>query len=123
MTKPTPMPTPTPPRIGRFRILGQLGSGAFSVVYRAVDPQLDREIALKVARSLPQQSQAPERFLREARAAARLRHPHIVPVYDAGTDGEARYLTTRLIDGRSLEDLLKDASPTLTLKQRVRIVQ
>jgi len=111
----------TPTRLGRFRILSQLGSGAFSVVYRAVDPQLDREIALKVARSLPQQTQAPERFLREARAAAKLRHPHIVPVYDAGTDGETRYLTTRLIDGRSLEAALKETP--LPLEQRVRIVR
>src|SRR5262245_20375072 len=76
-----------PRQIGRYRIRARLGTGAFGTVYRAYDPQLDREVALKVPHPGTLNSpKAVERFLREARSAARLRHPHIVPVYDAGQD-------------------------------------
>ena len=65
------------------------GAGAFGTVYRAYDPQLDREVALKVARA--EAVGTPDRrsrFLREAKAAANSRHPNVVPVYDSGQDGE-----------------------------------
>src|SRR3954447_20110767 len=88
-----PVP-PTPPGVavaapplvvGRYQVREKLGSGAFGTVYRAYDPQLDREVALKVLRPEALASpQAVERFKREARAAAKMHHPHIVPVYNAG---------------------------------------
>jgi serine/threonine protein kinase len=91
-------------QIGRFRIRDRVGAGAFGTVYRAYDGQLDREVALKVPRPGALDSpQAVERFLREGRAAARLRHPHIVPVYEAGLDGEHPYLATAFIDGWTLD--------------------
>ncbi len=103
--KPAALPASAavPQQIGRFQIRARLGSGAFGTVYRAYDPQLEREVALKV----PQpgtlgDAQKVERFLREARAAARLRHPHIVPVYDAGHDGEHYYIASAFIEGRTL---------------------
>ncbi len=92
-----------PTCIGRFQVRARLGAGAFGTVYRAYDPQLDREVALKVPR--PGTLDGPgrvERFLREARAAARLRHPHIVPVYDAGKDGGHYYIASAFIEGQPL---------------------
>ena len=76
--------------IGRFKIGELLGSGSFGKVYRAFDTQLQRDVALKTPQpGLLEQPKAVERFLREARAAAQLRHSNIVPVYDAGEqDGE-----------------------------------
>jgi WD40 repeat protein len=95
-----------PPRIGRFEVRGELGSGAFGTVYRAYDPQLDREVALKVPNpGMLGGARAVERFLREARAAARLRHPHIVPVHDAGHDGSRHYIASAFIAGRTLEEI------------------
>jgi tetratricopeptide (TPR) repeat protein/tRNA A-37 threonylcarbamoyl transferase component Bud32 len=90
--------------IGRFEIRARLGEGAFGEVFRAYDPQLDREVALKVAK--PGALDSPERvgrFLREARASANLRHPNIVPVFDSGHDGDRHYIASGFIDGRTLE--------------------
>ncbi|MGL4554895.1 MAG: serine/threonine-protein kinase, partial [Gemmataceae bacterium] len=90
-------------RIGRFEVRAKLGAGAFGTVYRAWDPQLEREVALKVP--LPAALDSPrrvERFLREAKAAAGLRHPNLVPVYDAGEDGDTRYIASAFIEGKPL---------------------
>lgn len=96
-------------RIGRFEIRARLGEGAFGTVYRAFDPELERDVALKVAKSgtltTPRRI---ERFLREAKAAAQLRHPHIVPVYDAGRDGEQYYIAAAYIPGHTLEQAIDD---------------
>jgi len=84
---------PAPERIGRFVVLGRLGAGAFGTVYRARDPQLDREVALKVPNAgVLTDPKRVERFLREAKAAAQLRHPNIVPVFDAGRDGDLYFI-------------------------------
>jgi len=85
-----------------------LGSGAFGTVYRAHDPQLNREVALKVPQAGTLDGpEAVERFLREARAAANLRHPHIVPVFDAGRDGEHHYIASAFIEGQTLARALE----------------
>lgn len=91
--------------IGRFEVRERLDGGAFGVVYRAHDPQLDREVALKVPR--PGTVDSPdlvERFLREAKAAAQLRHPNIVPIFDAGRDGDQSYIASAYIAGQSLDE-------------------
>jgi len=91
-------------RIGRFRLLGKLGAGQFGVVYRADDPLLGRNVALKVphpGRFAHEDDKA--RVLREAKAAAQLRHPNIVPVHEAGLDGEEFYIASAYIDGQTLE--------------------
>lgn len=95
-------------RLGRFEIRERLGGGAFGEVFRAYDPKLDREIALKVAR--PQRLDDPddlERFFREARAAAQFQHPNIVPVYEVGREGRAAYLVASLVEGATLADAVK----------------
>src|SRR5262245_31810688 len=77
--------TAAPASLGRFRLLRVLGKGGFGIVYLAEDPQLGRQVAVKVPR--PEAlllSDFRQRFLREARLAARLQHPHILPVYESG---------------------------------------
>ena len=99
-------------RIGRFRILARVGSGGFGAVYRAYDSVLDREVALKVPRAeVLDRPVAQARFLREPKAAAQLRHPHIVPVFDAGQDGDFYYIASAFIDGQTLEQEIKSALP------------
>ena len=96
---------PVPQKIGRFVIKQRLGAGAWGVVYCAVDPTLDRDVALKVPHpEFQHDPKVVERFLREARAAAKLHHPHIVTVYEAGTDGETSYIASAFVAGRSLAD-------------------
>ena len=83
-----PEPSRRPERFGRFSIVRELGRGGFGVVFLAEDSVLGRQVALKVPR--PEVLVTPEvrrRFLREAEAASRLDHPHIVPVYEVGEEG------------------------------------
>jgi hypothetical protein len=92
----------SPPVLGRYRLGARLGAGGFGTVYAAVDERLDRDVAVKV---IPAGARAPERASREALAAARLDHPGIVAVFDAGEDGQARYLVSELVRGRTLDTL------------------
>ncbi len=99
--------------LGRFRILGLLGEGRHATVYRASDPTLEREVALKLLRAgAPRSPRSFERFLGEARALARLRHPRIVSVYEAGRDGDQLYIALALIEGESLAEFVAKARPT-----------
>jgi WD40 repeat protein/serine/threonine protein kinase len=88
-------------QMGRFRIVAALGQGGFGTVYRAHDPVLDREVALKVPR--PGMAGA-ERLMLEARAAAPLRHPNLVAVYEAGADGDDLFIATEFVEGETLAD-------------------
>ena len=72
--------------LGRFQLRERLGDGSFGQVYLAYDPRLDRDVALKVLKLSDPNERVMERFFREARAAARLNHPNIAAVYDAGHD-------------------------------------
>ena len=99
----------TSTKVGRFVVRKKLGAGAFGTVYRAFDPQLQRHVALKVPNAgVLDSPQRIERFLREARAAANLAHPHIVSVYDAGKDGDRYYIASAFIEGQSLADTIPD---------------
>jgi serine/threonine protein kinase len=96
-----------PARVGRFVIRGLLGSGTHATVYRAHDPELDREVALKVPHAAVGGSRAWARFQGEARLLARLRHPGIVPVFETGWSGDAPFLATALIEGGTLAQCLE----------------
>ena len=97
-------------RIGSYELREELARGAMGVVYRAFEPYLERDVALKV---LPQEdlrdSEAQRRFLREARALARLRHSHIVAIHSAGVLPEQGYpyLVMDLLEGGTLEQLIQ----------------
>ena len=97
-----------PEKIGRFEVRARLGAGAFGAVYRAYDPMLDREVALKVPHASAVQSETRRaRVVTEAKAAGQLRHPNIVPVYEAGRDGDISYIASAFIEGQTLEDAIE----------------
>jgi ABC-type multidrug transport system ATPase subunit len=96
---------------GRYRIEALLGQGGFGKVYRVFDQKLERIVALKILTRVPGDGATGEEILRfeeEARAVARLDHPHIVTVYDVGTEGEVPWMAMKLIEGLSLHTVLQD---------------
>lgn len=96
-------------RIGDFLILREVGRGGMGVVYEAVQESLGRRVALKVLpRALMQRGKLAERFDREARAAARLHHTNIVPVFGVGQHDEWRYYVMQFIDGQGLDQVIAE---------------
>jgi formylglycine-generating enzyme required for sulfatase activity len=97
---------------GRYEILKKLGEGGMGAVYLAQDTLLNRRVALKVPRFLPEEgSEAVERFYREARAAAGFDHPNLCPVHDVGQVGGVHYLTMPFIDGETLSEVIDATKP------------
>jgi serine/threonine protein kinase len=89
--------------VGRYEIQEVLGSGGFGTVYRATDPQLQRAVALKVPhRDRIGSAERRAMYLHEARAAARLKHPGLVAVYDVQEDGDGIYIVQEYVDGQDL---------------------
>src|SRR5262245_39653612 len=81
-------PSEQPRTLGKFELVGEVGAGAFGSVFKAHDKELGRTVAIKVPRANSVGSSGDaDRFLREARSVAQLRHPSIVPVYEIGQDG------------------------------------
>jgi serine/threonine-protein kinase len=96
--------------LGRYRIVGELGRGAMGAVFRALDPLIDREVAIKtLLPDLPAEVMAEvrERFIREARSAGRLSHPNIVTIFDVGEQDGIAYIAMELLKGHSLLEVLK----------------
>ncbi len=99
----------TPKRLGRYSILGELGRGAMGTVYRAHDPLIEREVAIKTLHpDLPEDVVADvrQRFLREAKSAGRLNHPNIVTIFDVGEEDGVAYMAMELLEGLSLQQIL-----------------
>jgi serine/threonine protein kinase/WD40 repeat protein len=118
------MPSWAPQRIGRFEIRSVLGAGGFAVVYRAFDPSLHRDVALKVPR--PHALLQPElrrRFITEAQAAARLDHSNILPVFEAGEDGDLPYISCTLCEGPTLAEWMSSRTAPMKPRAAARIVQ
>jgi serine/threonine-protein kinase len=97
------------PDFGRYEILGEIARGAYGVVYRARDRELGRAVALKALRSEEASPLARERFLREARLAARLDHPNIVRIFETGEHGGRPFYTMALLEGPPLRGPLPPA--------------
>ena len=106
---------------GRFELLEVVGHGGFGWVYRARDPQLDREVALKVPRVEAFGEEGEDRFLREARSAGQLRHPHVVPVYETGKVGDTPYISSFFVVGKTLRQTIKDGHRFSPLEAAVLI--
>jgi len=100
-----------PDKIGRYEIQGELGKGAMGVVYRAVDPNIGRPVALKTMRVDIHGADSEDmlkRFQNEARAAGVLNHPNIVTIYDAGEDQGVFYIAMEFIPGKTLAQMLAE---------------
>jgi serine/threonine-protein kinase len=115
-----------PERLGRYQILHELGKGAMGIVYRARDPMINREVALK---AIPlaaefeghELEEARTKFFREAEMAGRLSHPHIVTIFDAGEDAGTAYIAMELLRGRHLVEHT-DSSRLLPTQVAIEIV-
>src|SRR5260370_22278376 len=98
-------------KLGPYEILSPIGAGGMGEVYRAIDPRLNRDVAIKVS-----QERFSDRFEREARAVAALNHPNICTLYDVG----ANYLVMELVEGETLAQRLERTGP-LPVNEALRI--
>jgi hypothetical protein len=97
--------------LGSVRIDEEIGSGGMATVYKAYQPSLERDVAVKVAPRDVQQEGSLQRFQREARAVARLRHPNILSIYDFGQEEDLAYIVMDFVPGGTLADLIHDGLP------------
>ncbi|MFO0907852.1 MAG: protein kinase [Isosphaeraceae bacterium] len=98
--------------LGRFELIEPVGTGAFGTVYKARDPRLDRTVAIKIpAPGNLGVGDELTRFLREARAAAQLQHPAIVPIHEVGQEDSTAYIVSDFIQGVTLADLTTSCRP------------
>ena len=110
-------------QLGRFEIMAERGRGGFGIVLHAFDPDLQREVALKIPR--PERlldGESPDDILREARVAAQLEHSGIVPVYETGRWGPVWYIAAAYCPGPSLGDWLRERRSALPVKQAALLV-
>jgi serine/threonine protein kinase len=103
-------------RIGRYKIIRELGRGAMGVVYHAIDPNIGRPVAIKTIhfggnRKPEEIEKMRERLFREARSAGMLSHPGIVTIYDVEQQGELAYIAMEYVDGPTLDQLLSESEP------------
>jgi eukaryotic-like serine/threonine-protein kinase len=105
--------TPSGKSVGRFKLLEEVGHGGFGTVFKAHDPELDRTVAIKVPRrgNIGEAPQDVDRFLREARSVAQLRHPSIVSVHEVGMLDGTPYLVSDFVEGLTLSDVLTARRP------------
>ncbi|GIK52223.1 MAG: serine/threonine protein kinase [Planctomycetaceae bacterium] len=97
-----------PAELGRYELLTELGRGGMGIVFKAVDRDLRRPVALKVSRADRQTGQTRGRFIEEAQVQGQLSHPNIVPVHELGVDGNGRaYFTMKLVEGKSLASVIR----------------
>ncbi len=89
-------------QIGRFVVVGELGSGGMGIVYAAHDRELDRQVALKVLRAAAATEEERMRMLREGQAMARVTHPNVITVYEVGVEGSLVFLAQELLDAGTL---------------------
>ncbi len=96
-------------QIGQYRILREIGRGGAAIVFEAIDAQLDRRVAIKLLRPEPQASQAQQRFLREAKAIAQIRHPNVVAIHSIDTTSDnVPLIAMELADGGCLQRRIQD---------------
>ena len=114
------MTLPIPDTIGRFKIESRLGSGGMGDVYRAEDPTLRRTVAIKTVRPDIDNPMYLDRLYREAQAIARLQHPNIVTVFEAGEIGGLVYIAMEFLKGENLAAALDHGE--LTFEAKIKIV-
>ena len=112
--------TPLPESIGRFKIQEVLGRGGMGEVYKAFDPTLQRTVAVKTVRPDIDRPEYLERMMREAQACARLSHPNIVTVYEAGQHDGVVFIAMEYLQGKNLADVLE--TKALSFEDKIRIL-
>lgn len=111
-----------PQTIGRYQILGLIGEGGMGTVYKALQPSLNRTVAIKtLPASMAGQAELVARFQRETQALARLNHPNIVNIIDSGMDGDAPFFVMEFVDGCTLAELM--AERPLSLSEGLRVIR
>ncbi len=115
-------------KLGRYRIEEVLGQGAMAIVYRAVDPRIDRTVAIKALNihsglNDEQAKQFRERFIYEAKLAGKLMHPNIVAIYDAEEDGDQSYIAMEFVDGKTLEEIIEKSIEYTPVQKMDIIIQ
>src|SRR5437879_11349951 len=106
-------------RLGPYQILSSVGAGGMGEVYRASDPRLGREVAIKVLPfGLSSDPERLHRFSLEARAASALNHPNILTIFDIGSDNGSPYLVSELLEGNTLRETL-GAQPQLSIRKAI----
>ena len=111
-------------QLGRYNIIGELGQGAMGTVYKAVDPLIDRIVAIKTINlnmALDEKDEYESRFYQEAKAAGRLSHHNIVTIFDVGKSGEIAYIAMEFLQGRELRDVLNDGK-RMPVEQVINVV-
>jgi serine/threonine protein kinase len=107
-------------RIGKFRVLRKLGEGGMGIVFHAEDSSLDRPVALKVMRPQMADADARERFVREAKATAKIKHDNVITIYEVGEDRGIPFLAMEFLQGVTLEDwLMRGKKPSFALTCRI----
>ena len=103
------MPLTPGTRLGHYEIVSAIGAGGMGEVYRARDPRLDRDVAIKVlSADLARDPAALARFEREAMSVARLSHPNILSIFEFAREGGTAFVVTELVDGETLRARLAD---------------
>src|SRR5580704_1426532 len=103
-------------RIGRYRIVKEIGRGAMGIVFLATDPTIGRSVAIKTVRlreidNAQQREKLRERLFREARSAGVLSHPNIVTIYDMAEEDGIAYISMEYVDGPTFEAILASGKP------------
>jgi serine/threonine-protein kinase len=97
-----------PRTLGRYEVTAVLGHGGMGSVYRARDPRIGRDVAIKLLREGYDNPELRDRFAREARSAGSLSHPNIVTIYDVGEQDGVAYIAMELLEGKSLQQILRE---------------
>ncbi len=114
-------------KIGKYTILGILGKGGMGIVYKALDPDIEREVAIKTIRfdTLVDGTEKDEmmtRFIREAKAAGRLSHPNIITIYDVCREKDVTYIVMQFVEGQSLQGLI-DSGKTFSPQEIIELMK
>ena len=111
---------PLPPAIGRYEVRQRIGQGGMGALFLALDPAIDRLVALKLLRVDNEEMRA--RFLREARSAGRLQHPHIVTVYDVGEHQGQPFIAMEYVKGETLGEVIGRRAP-ITMASKLTLME
>ncbi|OGL47345.1 MAG: hypothetical protein A2161_07235 [Candidatus Schekmanbacteria bacterium RBG_13_48_7] len=115
------VPLNVPAKVGRYEITRVIGEGGMGLVYEADDPVLHRKVALKVINSRYESAKSRTRFYQEARAAARLKHPNIISVFDLDAEENQPFIAMELLEGKDLKSILKQKT-TLPVNDCIQIL-